>query len=101
MRDGFEEEDVTTENVVGSVKELWRFPVKSMQGEQLEQAEFTARGVVGDRAYALIDVSTGKVVSAKSVRLFAGLLGCRAAFVEPPRPEGGAPVGSRCRTARR
>jgi len=75
---------MATSEVVGSVAELWRFPVKSMRGERLEQAELTERGLVGDRAYALIDADTGKVVSAKSVRLFPDLLGCRAAFVEPP-----------------
>ncbi len=72
-------------NVVGSVAELWRFPIKSMKGERLERAEFTEGGLVGDRAYALIDSDTGKVVSAKSVRLFPDLFGCRASFVEPPR----------------
>ena len=76
---------MVTSAVVGSVAGLWRFPVKSMRGEQLEQAEITGRGLVGDRAYALIDTDTGKVVSAKSVRLFPDLLDCRAAFVEPPR----------------
>ena len=70
------------DEIVGSVAELWRFPVKSMQGERLEQAEFTERGVLGDRAYALIDVDTGKVVSAKSVKLFPGLLDCQATFLE-------------------
>ena len=78
---------MATGQVVGSVAALWRFPVKSMQGERLEQAELTPLGVLGDRAYALLDVETGKVVSAKSVRRFPGLLGCRAAFVEPPRSE--------------
>ena len=76
---------MATSHVVGSVTALWRFPVKSMRGERLEQAEFTERGLVGDRAYALIDADTGKVVSAKSVRLFPDLFGCQAAFVEPPR----------------
>jgi hypothetical protein len=57
-----------------------------MSGERLAAAEVTAHGVLGDRAYALIDVETGKVASAKSVRLFPGLLACRAAFVDPPRP---------------
>jgi hypothetical protein len=57
-----------------------------MQGERLDQAEITPLGVLGDRAYALIDVETGKVVSAKSVKRFPDLLACRAAFVEPPRP---------------
>ena len=71
--------------VVGSVAELWRFPVKSMGGERLDQTELTEGGVLGDRAYALIDVATGKVASAKSVRLFPDLLGCQATFLEPPQ----------------
>ena len=71
--------------IVGSVAELWRFPVKSMQGEQLQEVTVTARGGLGDRAYALIDTETGKVVSAKSVKRFPDLLACQAAFVEPPR----------------
>lgn len=75
-----------TGGVVGSVARLWRFPVKSMLGEQLEQAEITGDGLLGDRAYALIDVDTGKVVSAKSVKLFPDLFGCRAVFVEAPQP---------------
>src|SRR5438477_9771183 len=81
-----------TSGMVGTVKELWRFPVKSMKGERLDEAEFTTGGIVGDRAYALVDVSTGKVVSAKSVKLFGGMLDCAAAFVEPPRPEGEMPA---------
>jgi uncharacterized protein YcbX len=60
-------------------------------GEQLQEVEVTERGVLGDRAYALIDKGTGKVVSAKSVRLFPNLLDCKAAFVEPPRRGGDLP----------
>jgi hypothetical protein len=56
-----------------------------MRGERLQVAELTERGLVGDRAHALIDTATGKVVSAKSVRLFPDLFGCQAIFVEPPR----------------
>ena len=70
---------------VGSVAGLWRFPVKSMAGEPLDEANVTGGGILGDRAYALIDVETGKVASAKSVRMFPDLLGCRATFVESPR----------------
>jgi MOSC domain-containing protein len=69
---------------VGAVKSLWRFPVKSMGGETLEAAVVTARGLVGDRAYALIDTEAGKVVSGKTPRLGPNLLGCRAAFIEAP-----------------
>lgn len=76
---------MNSSETVGSVAGLWRFPVKSMKGERIEQAELTMRGIVGDRAFALIDVDTGKVVSAKSVKLFPHMLDCRAAFVEAPK----------------
>jgi uncharacterized protein YcbX len=78
--------------VVGSVVGLWRFPVKSMRGERLQEVDVTERGVLGDRAYALIDQDTGRVVSAKSVKLFPDLLDCIATFVEPPRRDGSMPL---------
>jgi len=72
---------------VGTVGALWRFPVKSMQGEAIHEAELTERGVVGDRGFALVDVDSGKVISAKSVRLFPDLLRFQASFVEAPRAD--------------
>ena len=75
---------------VGSVVALWRYPVKSMQGEELSGAPITARGILGDRAYALLDRATGHIASAKHPRKWSKLFACRAAFVEPPRP--GAPL---------
>jgi uncharacterized protein YcbX len=71
--------------VVGAIAGLWRFPVKSMLGERLEQAEVTDRGVVGDRAYALIEKETGKVISAKNPKLGPAMLACRAEFTEALR----------------
>jgi uncharacterized protein YcbX len=50
---------------VGTVAELWRFPVKSMQGERLESARIDDRGIEGDRRWALIDLATGKLMTAK------------------------------------
>lgn len=76
---------MTTNNNIGSIAGLWRFPVKSMQGERLTVAELTPAGLVGDRAYALIETDTGKVVSAKSARAYPRLLDCRAEFVVPPQ----------------
>jgi uncharacterized protein YcbX len=70
---------------VGTVRALWRFPVKSMLGEELDAADVSEDGVVGDRAYALRDRETGKVVSAKHPKLWPNMLACRAAFLEPPR----------------
>ena len=69
----------------GAVKSLWRYPVKSMTGEHLNEAVVTDGGFVGDRAYALIDQSNGKIASAKVPKKWGGLLELNAAFVEPPR----------------
>jgi uncharacterized protein YcbX len=70
---------------VGTISALSRFPVKSMQGEPLTVAQVTEGGVFGDRAYALVEVDTGKVLSGKTPRFGTQLLGCRAAFVASPR----------------
>ena len=53
--------------VVGVVREVWRYPVKSMQGEQVTSIEADAGGVVGDRAFGVRDIATGYVLSAKAV----------------------------------
>src|SRR4051794_5032747 len=55
-------------SVVGTVRSIARYPVKSMLGEELDAASVAARGVIGDRAYALIDDETDKVVSVKYPR---------------------------------
>lgn len=44
---------------------MWRYPVKSLQGFQVDGAELTPKGFVGDRRWAMIDPETGKVLSAK------------------------------------
>jgi MOSC domain-containing protein len=75
----------TVSEPIGVVADLWRFPVKSMRGERLPQAELENTGLAGDRAFALIDTETGAVVSATNARQFPGVLGCKAAFVEAPR----------------
>jgi uncharacterized protein YcbX len=77
--------------MIGRVVSLYRYPVKSMAGESLPAVDVTATGVLGDRAYALVDRSTGRVVSAKRPRLWGALLDWRAAFAEPPIPGGTLP----------
>jgi hypothetical protein len=47
------------------IAELWRYPVKSMGGEALEEARLTADGIAGDRALAVLDAS-GRVLTARS-----------------------------------
>jgi uncharacterized protein len=70
-----------------SVVSLWRYPVKSMLGEELNASAITSQGLLGDRAYALIDSSDGKVASAKNPRKWPHLFDFRAAFVDPPRTD--------------
>ncbi len=70
---------------IGSVVSLWRYPIKSMMGEELGTSPVTERGLLGDRAYALIDTSTGKVASAKNPRKWPNLVDFRANYSETPR----------------
>lgn len=65
---------------LGSVARLWRFPVKSMQGEELVATHLTEGGLIGDRAFALIDEQDGKPVSAKNTRRWPNIFAYRAAF---------------------
>jgi hypothetical protein len=68
----------------GAVVSLWRYPVKSMMGEELNASDLTDRGLLGDRSLALVDTETGKVVSAKNPRKWATMFDCRAVFTKPP-----------------
>jgi MOSC domain-containing protein len=47
------------------VTRLWRYPVKSMQGERLEEAVIGNRGIVGDRQWAVVALETGKALTAR------------------------------------
>lgn len=89
------------EYIAGSVLSVLRYPVKSMMGEELTAADVREGGLVGDRAYALIDYSTGKIASAKNPRKWARLFDCHASFVEPPRAKiiPSLRYGSCCRMA--
>ena len=76
---------------LGSVLSLWHYPVKSMMGQELNAIELTERGLLGDRAYALIDSTDGKVATAKNPRKWPRLFDFSATFVEPARVTGKLP----------
>ena len=76
---------------LGSVVSLWRYPVKSMMGEELNSTDATELGLLGDRAYALVDSSDGKAATAKNPRKWPRLFDFRATFIEPPRAAAKAP----------
>ena len=62
------------------VTQLWRYPVKSMQGERLEAATIADRGIVGDRHWAIVNLTTGLTLTA---RREPRLLFAQAHFVDP------------------
>jgi uncharacterized protein len=72
-----------------TVARLWRYPVKSMAGEQVPELLIGRGSVVGDRAYGFLEVDTGRLVSAKR---YGTLLECHARLatdgVEVTFPDG-------------
>lgn len=53
---------------LGTVAELRRYPVKSMQGETVNSLEFDIVGAVGDRRWAVRDEATGRLLQARTTR---------------------------------
>ena len=70
---------------VGAVAALWRYPVKSMMGEELNSCRVTGRGLLGDRHFAVVDRATGKVGGAKNPRKWGNFFDFRAAYAQPPQ----------------
>lgn len=68
---------------VGRLRELWRYPVKSMAGEQVDASRLTSFGLPGDRAWALRDERAGEIRGAKK---FPALMACSARFLSEPEP---------------
>ena len=50
---------------VVNILEIWRYPVKSLGGECLEEVDALATGLAGDRGFALFDTSTGFGLTAR------------------------------------
>lgn len=79
---------------------LRRYPVKSMLGETVTELDVTVAGVMGDRAFAVLDDQTGRIASAKNPRLWRDLLTVTATtqgrwtqFGAPPRVDLTLPDG--------
>src|SRR6201982_1018788 len=83
---------MSNEYIAGSALSVLCYPVKSMMGEELTAADVREGGLIGDRAYALIDNSTGKIASAKNPRKWARLFDCHASFVDPRKDHSIPPV---------
>ena len=74
--------------IVGRVREVWRYPVKSMAGERLEACGVGAQGLWGDRGWALRDEEAGEIRGAK---ISPALMLCAARYREEPSADGAPP----------
>lgn len=74
---------------VGTVAELWRYPVQSLQGEPLQGLDFAAEGVVGDRGYCVVDDSGEGGTAARPQ--WKKLIGWRARYLAEPAVGGEPP----------
>src|SRR5690348_17029098 len=70
---------------LGTVSQVWRYPVKSMGGEQLPSALLSWRGIPGDRGWAVFDESRHGITGSKRL---PALRACRARY--PSEPVAGA-----------
>jgi MOSC domain-containing protein len=77
-------------DVVGFVSRLWRYPVKSMLGEEIESADVVWSGFHGNRCYALVDQESSKLVSAKNPLKWARMFECSSKLVNEGRGPGSA-----------
>ncbi len=75
--------------IVGRISEIWRHPVKSMEGERIERAHLGMNGIPGDRAWAVRDEVRGGIRGAKKIPL---LMTCRARYASEPLPNQPAPA---------
>lgn len=67
---------------IGTVKQIFRYAVKSMAGERLDECSVGLMGIPGDRGWAIRDETTGEITNAKKL---AVLMQCAARYREPPR----------------
>jgi uncharacterized protein YcbX len=74
---------------IGTVGELWRYPIKSMRGESLQEAWVIERGIIGDRVWAVRELERGGIMSA---RTFPALLDLRARYETEPSTDPAAAI---------
>jgi len=69
--------------LVGTVREIWRYPVKSMAGQRVDACAVTASGVLGDRGWAFRDEQRGEITTGRKI---PDLMRCAARYRDEPTP---------------
>jgi uncharacterized protein YcbX len=71
-----------------TVRELWRYPVKSMAGERLEKADVRLTGIAGDRLVQVRHAGTERVITSRTAPRLLGLAGTWDEAAGAPRVNG-------------
>ena len=79
-------------DLTARIASIWRFPIKSFQGQSVEATTLSASGILGDRVFALRSARTGKILSGKDAKLGDRILEFEAGYVG--EPEAGGPLPS-------
>ena len=74
---------------VGRVKQIFRYPVKSLGGETLDEVDLAMRGLPGDRAWAVRDEIRGGIRGGKKI---PGLMNLSSRYPDAPSVEGSSPA---------
>ncbi len=77
--------EVTSMSIVGKIESVWRYPVKSMRGQDLQEAFLGFAGVYGDRLYAFHDAAAPKGFPYLTGREQESMLQYRPVFRHPER----------------
>jgi uncharacterized protein len=70
---------------IGTVKQIWRYAVKSMAGEEIPSCNVGPLGIPADRGWAIRDEASGEITNGKNIPL---LMQCEARYREPPGDDG-------------
>jgi uncharacterized protein YcbX len=70
--------------LIGTVKEIWRYPVKTMAGERLQATNVGSLGIPGDRGWAVRDEGIGEITNGKRIPL---MMQCAARYRSSPTDE--------------
>src|SRR3954452_21640207 len=74
--------------LVGHVAAIWRYPVKSMAGEPLEEVEISWQGLTGDRRWAFV---RGGIERSEfpwlTIRERSDMMHYRPRFADPTKPD--------------
>ncbi|MBL4866996.1 MAG: MOSC N-terminal beta barrel domain-containing protein, partial [Pseudomonadales bacterium] len=74
---------------IGEIKEIWRYPVKSMAGSTVTVGSYDKLGMIGDRGWTLKDRLLDEILSAKRV---AKIMQLEAAYASEPKGKGDIPA---------